>query len=129
MAAPAPCTQHIPLSDPLKRGHAGLYDAHFEQFVAFFRDVTYNPKVLVQNLRDVNWSELASAFGDALFSALLCEGTLFRSGKSVDAQRDIAEEFGFLNKLAMTAPASGATRSHSRRFGMPNSATRSRAAA
>ena len=100
MAAPGPCTQHIPLPDPLKRGHAGLYDAHFEQFVAFFRDVTYNPKVLVQNLRDVNWSELASAFGDALFSALLCEGTLFRSGKSVDAQRDIAEEFGFLNKLA-----------------------------
>ena len=100
MAAPAPCTQHVSRPDPLKRGHAGLYDAHFELFVAFFRDVNYNPKVLAQNLRDANWPELASAFGDALFSALLCEGTLFRSGKSVDAQRDIAEEFGFLYKLA-----------------------------
>lgn len=94
------CTQHIAKDDPLMRGHIGLYDAHYDQFVRFFADTTYRPKVFVQNLRDVNWSEMAFAFADAFASALLCRHQLTEEGKSVDKERDIAEEFGFLNKLA-----------------------------
>ena len=94
------CTQHVQQNDPLMRGHIGLYDAHYDQFSRFFADTKYNPKILVQNLRDVNWPELAAAFADAFVPALLCRNALTKSGQSADDERDITEEFGFLNKLA-----------------------------
>ena len=93
------CTQHVPQNDPLMRGHIGLYDAHYDQFSRFFADTKYNPKILVQNLRDVMWPELATAFADTFASALLCQNALTKSGQSADAERDITEEFAFLNKL------------------------------
>ena len=100
VAAQETCTQHVAQDDPFMRGHIGLYDAHFDQFVRFFNDTTYKPKILVQNLRDVNWSEMAIAFADAFASALMCRNLLTEDGKSTDDERDIAEEFGFLNKLS-----------------------------
>ena len=94
------CAQQAAAHDPLLRGHVGLYDAHADQFSRFFADTEYHPKILVQNLRDVNWPELAAAFADAFASALLRQKLLTDGGESTDSERDIAEEFGFLNKLA-----------------------------
>ena len=100
VATQATCTQHITKNDPFMRGHIGLYDAHYNQFARFFADTKYSPKILVQNLRDVNWPELAVSFADTFASALLCQDLLTEDGRSTDKERDIAEEFGFLNKLA-----------------------------
>lgn len=94
------CTKHIQPTDPLMRGHIGLYDAHYDQFSRFFADTKYNPKILIQNLRDASWPELPTAFADAFAPALLCQHALTTSGQSADDERDITEEFGFLNKLA-----------------------------
>lgn len=96
----APCTQGAPRAEDDERGCDGLVDAHFELFMKFFRGTNYNPKVLVQHLRVTNGPELAAAFADALVLALLDDKTLLPSGESADAQRDIAEEFGFLTKLS-----------------------------